>query len=214
MRDRYYTPSRSAPSSTSPMSPVPADDSSSNRESVLRSNAMFSMPFMGVLKQEKEHELCSLPLPAGSQKGRHFLFLELPAGLVSYEVHIQLRGGLNDVLHICVILVLRQPWTTHRTGILTTPTEHPCSPLQIQPRVESHCVSPSSYPLIWTWSPGQPAPQCSYCFCPLSPFLMPWWTSALLTLSRWSLTTHPATKQSKFNKKSMKAAGQICATDV
>lgn len=55
--DRYNTPSRSAPSSTSPMSPVPADDSSSNRESVLRSKAMFSMPFVGVLKQEKE--LCS-----------------------------------------------------------------------------------------------------------------------------------------------------------
>lgn len=47
----FYSPSRSAPSSTSPMSPVPADDSSSNRESVLRSNAMFSMPLVGVLEE-------------------------------------------------------------------------------------------------------------------------------------------------------------------
>lgn len=66
--DRCYTPSRSAPSSTSPMSPVPADDSSSNRESMLRSNAMFSMPLVGVLKGEKEHNLCSLPLLGGFQK--------------------------------------------------------------------------------------------------------------------------------------------------
>lgn len=48
-----HLPSRSAPSSTSPMtSPMPADDSSANRESVLRSNAMFSMPMpplVGVL---------------------------------------------------------------------------------------------------------------------------------------------------------------------
>lgn len=106
------------------MSPVPADDSSSNRESVLRSNAMFSMPLVGVLKREKEHEFCSFPLPAGSEKGPHFMLLELPAGLVSNEIHIQLRGGLNDVLHICVILVLRQPWTTHSTGTLTTLREY------------------------------------------------------------------------------------------
>lgn len=71
--DRYYTPSRSAPSSTSPMSPVPADDSSSNRESVLRSNAMFSMPLEGVLKRKEEHDLCSFPLPSVSKKGRNFI---------------------------------------------------------------------------------------------------------------------------------------------
>lgn len=47
----FDSPSRSAPSSTSPMSPVPAEDSSSNRDSVLRSNAMFSMPLVGVLEK-------------------------------------------------------------------------------------------------------------------------------------------------------------------
>lgn len=47
----YYLPSRSAPSSTSPMRSVPAEDSSSNRESVLRSKAMFSIPLVGVLRK-------------------------------------------------------------------------------------------------------------------------------------------------------------------
>lgn len=51
-----HSPSRSAPSSTSPMSPVPADDSSSNRESVLRSNAMFSIPLVGVLEERGAQE--------------------------------------------------------------------------------------------------------------------------------------------------------------
>lgn len=45
----WCSPSRSAPSSTSPIRSVPADESSSNREFVLRSNAMFSMPLVGVL---------------------------------------------------------------------------------------------------------------------------------------------------------------------
>lgn len=43
-------PRRSAPSSTSPMRPVPALDSSSNRESVFRLNALFSIPLVGVLE--------------------------------------------------------------------------------------------------------------------------------------------------------------------
>lgn len=56
----------SAPSSTSAIMSFPADDSSSNRESVLRSNARFSIPpLVGVLdvqmrrggnvKQEREN---------------------------------------------------------------------------------------------------------------------------------------------------------------
>lgn len=51
-----FLPSRSAPSSTSPMRSFPADDSSSNRESVLRSNARFSTPpLVGVLKGQVGH---------------------------------------------------------------------------------------------------------------------------------------------------------------
>lgn len=47
-------PSMSAPSSTSPIRSSPAEDSSANRESVLRSNARFSMPpFVGVLSEER-----------------------------------------------------------------------------------------------------------------------------------------------------------------
>lgn len=45
----------SAPSSMSPIRSLPADDSSANRESVLRSNARFSMPpLVGVLLGEGE----------------------------------------------------------------------------------------------------------------------------------------------------------------
>lgn len=44
-----FLPSKSAPSSTSPIRPEPADDSSSKSDSVLRSNALFSMPLVGVL---------------------------------------------------------------------------------------------------------------------------------------------------------------------
>lgn len=46
-------PSNSAPSSTSPIRSFPADDSSSNSDSVLRSNARFSMPpLVGVLDRQ------------------------------------------------------------------------------------------------------------------------------------------------------------------
>lgn len=46
---KKYSPSKSAPSSTSPIRPEPAEDSSSKSDSVLRSNALFSMPLVGVL---------------------------------------------------------------------------------------------------------------------------------------------------------------------
>lgn len=71
----------------------------------------------GVRVAVERHVLNALSRSADTGKGivsrsvhsRYFILLELPAGLVSNEVHIQLRGGLNDVLHICVLLVLRQP---------------------------------------------------------------------------------------------------------
>lgn len=71
----------------------------------------------GVRVAVKRHVLDALSRSAETGKGivlnsvhfRYFMLPELPAGLVSNEVHIQLRGGLDDVLHICVLLVLRQP---------------------------------------------------------------------------------------------------------
>lgn len=68
-------PSRSAPSSTSPMRSFPADDSSSNRESVLRSNARFSMPLLvGVLHRQRKGEYCNY-YHVESSKTRCFLGL-------------------------------------------------------------------------------------------------------------------------------------------
>lgn len=53
-RGRSFSPSRSAPSSMSAMRSFPADESSSNRESVFRSKARFSTPpLVGVLQEEQ-----------------------------------------------------------------------------------------------------------------------------------------------------------------
>lgn len=85
------------------MSPVPAEDSSSNRESVLRSNAMFSMPLVGVLTKERTiggHVFCLMDLSFKKEKHPQKVLFVLPAGSVPNEIHVQLRGGLNDVLHI------------------------------------------------------------------------------------------------------------------
>lgn len=192
--DRYYTPSRSAPSSTSPMSPVPADDSSSNRESVLRSNAMFSMPLVGVLKQEKE--LCWFLLISVISCSLNYLQGLYPMRSIS-------SSGVDSMMSC----------TSAFSSFSGNPERHTAQEpwqrwqrihagfLQLQARVESHWAWPWSYPLIWIWSPGQPAPLRSYCSCPPSPCPMPLWTSAWPTLSRWSLTTHPATKHSKFKRK-------------
>lgn len=52
---RRLLPSKSAPSSMSPIRSFPADDSSSKRDSVLRSKAKFSIPpLVGVLEKKRQ----------------------------------------------------------------------------------------------------------------------------------------------------------------
>lgn len=54
-------PSRSAPSSTSPMTSDPAVESSWYRESVLMPNALFTIPCVGLLLEaKKQKESCYL----------------------------------------------------------------------------------------------------------------------------------------------------------
>lgn len=43
------------------------------------------------------------------------MFSVLPACLVTNDIHVQLRSGLNDVLHIWAVLIFRQTCVRHMT---------------------------------------------------------------------------------------------------
>lgn len=82
------------------MMSLPAEDSSSNRDSVFRSNAMFSIPLVGVLEEEEVQEVMLRYLRAFKNGLPAASSFPLPAGFVSNDIHVQLRGRLNDILHI------------------------------------------------------------------------------------------------------------------
>ena len=46
-------------------------------------------------------------------------FSVVPAELVSSKIHVQFRGGLNDVLHVWAVFVFRQTFRRHRMRQIT-----------------------------------------------------------------------------------------------
>lgn len=225
----FYSPSRSAPSSTSPMSPVPADDSSSNRESVLRSNAMFSMPLVGVLEEwQQEVMFCQLvklflklarqhvlsttcmpcnqwdPCPAQGWTQwcpAHLSCPHFQANLhKTQDVPEQyMSKNLQKMLLVMFGWVRKGFFLDWRTKNFTS--MKPLQHKQCMPNTfHLHLQDVWPYPLIWIWSLVQPAPPCSYCSRLPSLCLRLWWTLVWQTWSQWSLTAHPVITGNLFTE--------------